>query len=263
MIRIAAVGDVHYDQSSRGRLAKYFSEAHDVADLLMLAGDLTKVGTLPEINALIDDLQLAQIPKVAVLGNHDFQSDQGEEVVQALTDAGVHVLEQQSLILDINGSKIGIVGQKGFGGGFVGACASDFGEQEMKSFIRVTKKYAENLRDQLQALETEYKIVLLHYSPVEETLFGEKKEIYPFLGSYLLAEAIDEGGADLVFHGHAHHGVEKGVTPGGVQVRNVALPVIRHAYNIYRVNKDGLVNEPSKPGVHFPQEKSAQAQPTS
>jgi Icc-related predicted phosphoesterase len=255
MIRIAAVGDVHYDQSSRGRLAQYFSEAHNVADLLLLAGDLTKVGTLPEINALIDDLKLAKIPKVAVLGNHDFHSDQSDEVKEALQSAGIQVLEGSSTVIEIAGQKIGIVGQKGFGGGFVGACASDFGELEMKSFIRTTKQYAENLRDLLQELETEYKIVLLHYSPVEETLFGEKKEIYPFLGSYLLAEAIDEGGADIVFHGHAHHGVEKGVTPGGVQVRNVALPVIRHAYNIYRINKDGLVNEPSAHRRLFPNEE--------
>lgn len=254
MIRIAAVGDVHYDQSSRGRLAKYFSEAHQFADVMLLAGDLTKVGTLPEINALIDDLKLANVPKVAVLGNHDFHSDQGDEVRSALKAAGVHVLERESLVLEINGQKVGVVGQKGFGGGFVGACASDFGESEMKSFVKVTKTYAETLRDQLQALDTEYKIVLLHYSPCEDTLFGEKKEIYPFLGSYLLAEAIDEGGADIVFHGHAHHGVEKGVTPGGVQVRNVALPVIRHAYNIYRINKDGLVGEPSAARQLFPHE---------
>ena len=259
MIRIAAVGDVHYDQSSRGRLAKYFSEARQFADVLLLAGDLTKIGTVPEINALIDDLKLALIPKIAVLGNHDHHSDQGDEIKDALKAAGVHVLERESIILEINGQKIGFVGQKGFGGGFVGACASDFGEIEMKAFVRVTKNYAESLRDQLQALKTEYKIVLLHYSPCEDTLFGEKKEIYPFLGSYLLAEAIDEGGADIVFHGHAHHGVEKGVTPGGVQVRNVALPVIRHAYNIYRINKDGLVGEPSAARQLFPHENQNQS----
>lgn len=259
MIRIAAVGDVHYDQSSRGRLAKYFSEARQFADVLLLAGDLTKIGTVPEINALIDDLKLALIPKIAVLGNHDHHSDQGDEIKDALKAAGVHVLERESIILEINGQQIGFVGLKGFGGGFVGACASDFGEIEMKAFVRVTKNYAESLRDQLQALKTEYKIVLLHYSPCEDTLFGEKKEIYPFLGSYLLAEAIDEGGADIVFHGHAHHGVEKGVTPGGVQVRNVALPVIRHAYNIYRINKDGLVGEPSAARQLFPNENQNQS----
>ena len=34
--------------------------------------------------------------------------------------------------------------------------------------------------------------------------------IFPFLGSYLLAEPIDTFGADLVLHGHAHSGSEHG-----------------------------------------------------
>ena len=75
--------------------------------------------------------------------------------------------------------------------------------------------------------------MLSHYSPVKDTLTGEPLEIYPFLGSYLLAEAVDAEGADLIIHGHAHAGTEKGVTPGGIRVRNVALPVLGHAYGVY------------------------------
>lgn len=82
------------------------------------------------------------------------------------------------------------------------------------------------------------RIALLHFSPVDDTLVGERLEIYPFLGSYLLAEAIDRVGADLVLHGHAHGGSEKGVTAGGVPVRNVAQPVIGHAYNLYCLGGD-------------------------
>ena len=44
----------------------------------------------------------------------------------------------------------------------------------------------------------------------------------------------------MVFHGHAHRGTEKGVTPGGIQVRNVAEHVIGHAYNVYSVDVDAL-----------------------
>ena len=62
---------------------------------------------------------------------------------------------------------------------------------------------------------------------------GRAAEIYPFLGSYLLAEAIDRAGADLVLHGHAHRGTEKGVTAGGIRVRNVAQPVIKAGYKVY------------------------------
>src|SRR5437763_16302681 len=82
-------------------------------------------------------------------------------------------------------------------------------------------------------LDVHLSVGLLAFSPIETTLEGERLEIYPFLGSYLLAEAVDNAGADLVLHGHAHHGVEKGRTPAGIPVRNVAQPVIRHAYNVY------------------------------
>ena len=81
--------------------------------------------------------------------------------------------------------------------------------------------------------KADIRVALLHYSPVPATLQGERLEIYPFLGSYLLAEAIDRSGADLVIHGHAHGGSERGVTPAGIRVRNVAQPVIRSAYRVY------------------------------
>jgi Icc-related predicted phosphoesterase len=103
----------------------------------------------------------------------------------------------------------------------------------MKAFVAHTKALSERLHDALAALDTDHRIALLHYSPVPDTLAGERLEIYPFLGSYLLAEAIDKAGADLVLHGHAHGGTEKGVTAGGVHVRNVAQPVLRQAYGLY------------------------------
>ena len=78
-------------------------------------------------------------------------------------------------------------------------------------------------------------MALLHYSPVKDTLQGERLEIYPFLGSYRLAEALDRAGADLAIHGHAHHGAEKGTTTRGIPVRNVAMPLIRRAYTVYEL----------------------------
>jgi Icc-related predicted phosphoesterase len=150
---------------------------------------------------------------------------------------GVSVLEGNSIIINIRNEKVGIAGSKGFGGGFVGACGSDFGEVEMKHFIRHSKQNARILEDSIKDLDSDYKIALMHYAPTTQTLAGEKKEIYPFLGSYYLAEAVDYGKADICFHGHAHHGIEKGETPGGCPVRNVAQPVIRHAYNIYLLEK--------------------------
>jgi Icc-related predicted phosphoesterase len=157
-------------------------------------------------------------------------------VRRALEGTGVQVLEGEAAVVQVNGSRVGVAGVKGFGGGFAGACGTEFGEPEMKAFIRHTRSVAEGLEDALAGLDADLRIALLHYAPVKGTLLGERLEIYPFLGSYLLAEAVDRGGADLVFHGHAHRGTEKGVTPGGVHVRNVAQPVIRHAYNVYALS---------------------------
>lgn len=250
MIRIAAVGDIHYDRRSAGRMAKYMAGLSGSADLLLLAGDLTQVGAPEEILALADDLAESPIPVVAVFGNHDYHTNQQDRLAEILVRAGVTVLENSAVSMQIGAQTVGIMGLKGFGGGFMGACGADFGEPEMKAFIRFTKAQAEALRTGLQSLDTDYKIALLHYAPCEDTLLGEKKEIYPFLGSYLLAEAIDQGKADIAFHGHAHHGVERGVTPGGIPVRNVALPVIRHAFNIYCLNREGVTQRPHQTEQH-------------
>lgn len=237
MIRIAAAGDIHFDRKSHNRLSQHLQELKGKADLFLLAGDLTQTGHPEEMEVLAHDLKNSPVPVVAVLGNHDYHVDQVEVVTKILEEAGVTVLERTSTIIDINGERIGIAGAKGFGGGFVGACGSDFGEPEMKSFMRHSKSEARELEQVIKDLDTDYKIVLLHYSPTAQTLFGEKKEIYPFLGCYYLAEAIDYGKADIAFHGHAHGGIEKGETPGGTPVRNVAQPVIRHAFNIYTLEK--------------------------
>jgi Icc-related predicted phosphoesterase len=248
MIRVAAVADVHFGTESRGVLRPKLEHLGDRADLLLIGGDLTRCGGPQEAQVLADELRALPVPVVAVLGNHDYHANRQTEVRARLEAAGVRVLEGEALTLDLNGVRVGIAGTKGFGGGFRGACGSDFGEPEMKAFVGHTKLLAERLRGSLASLEADLKIALLHYSPVEETLVGERLEIYPFLGSYLLAEAIDLAGADLVLHGHAHRGAEKGQTPGGIPVRNVAQPVIGHAYKVYTL--DGEANRPgSRAGI--------------
>lgn len=236
MIRIAAVGDLHFDRQSHNRIAPFLPDLSSKADLLLLAGDLTQIGHPDEMKALVHDLKACPIPIISVLGNHDYHFDKVSEISEILEDEGIIVLEQNGITLNIGDLRVGIAGAKGFGGGFVGACGSDFGEHTMKDFMRHSRQEARNLETALKELnEVDYKIALLHYSPTAQTLSGEKKEIYPFLGCYYLSEAVDYGMADIVFHGHAHGGIEKGQTPGGTPVRNVALPVIRHPYKIYNL----------------------------
>jgi Icc-related predicted phosphoesterase len=232
-IRVAAVGDVHVGEDSGDMWHGRFAAVADDADVLLLAGDLTQGGLESEARLLAEALRPVTIPRIAVLGNHDHHAEQPAAVRRVLEDAGIEVLEGAATTVEVAGVRIGIAGTKGFGGGFIGACGSDFGEPEMKAFIRHTRALADRLETALGSLVADHRIALLHYAPVPDTLQGERLEIYPFLGSYLLAEAIDRAGADLVIHGHAHAGVERGITPGGVRVRNVALPVIKHTYQLY------------------------------
>jgi Icc-related predicted phosphoesterase len=181
------------------------------------------------------------VPVIAILGNHDYHGDQQEAVTAILREAGITVLECSGTVLSCGGVRVGVAGTKGFGGGFAGACASEFGEPEMRTFARHGRELAARFGESLAALDCDVRIALTHYSPVPETLLGEPLEIYPFLGSYQLAQAIDAAPAvGLAIHGHAHAGSERGTTPGGVPVRNVAHPVIRQAYNVYQLSVERL-----------------------
>ncbi len=236
MIRVAAVGDIHVGADSVGELAPGFADLADHADLLVLAGDLTKCGTADEAAVLGGELADLEVPAFAVLGNHDFHSGQAHEIVRHLDKSGVQVLDGDAAVVEVGSTRVGIAGVKGFGGGFAGACGSEFGEPEMKAFMQYSRDQACRLEIGLRAAAdegAELRIALMHFAPVAATLQGEPLEIYPFLGSYFLAEAVDHAGADLVVHGHAHRGSEHGVTPGGVPVRNVAQPVLRAAYRVY------------------------------
>lgn len=235
VVRVAAVGDLHIGTDSVGCFSAAVDQLGDVADVLLLAGDLTRVGSPDEAAVLARELAPVPVPTVAVLGNHDHHSDRPGAVVDALADVGVTVLECATAELEVAGVSVAVVGAKGFGGGFRSGSASDFGEPEMKAFVRHTKDVAGRLGDELARSTAEVRLVLLHYAPIDGTLRGEPPPIHPFLGSYLLGEAIDRTGADLAVHGHAHAGSPRGVTPGGTPVRNVAWPVLRAPFAVVEV----------------------------
>ncbi len=235
-VRVAAVGDVHLDRDVLGRFRPALEHVGDKADVLLLAGDLTRHGTGDEARCVAAEFGGLPVPVIAVLGNHDYHSDAEDEVTKILEDAGIVVLECSGIVVDCFGQRLGVAGAKGFGGGFAGRCGSEFGEPEMKAFIRHTRRICEEFGVELRSMECDVLVALTHYAPVAETLLGEPPEIYPFLGSYLLGQAIDSAPTALAVHGHAHAGSERGTTPGGVRVRNVAHPVIKQAYNVYQLS---------------------------
>jgi Icc-related predicted phosphoesterase len=224
------------DDDVLGRFRPALERLPERADALLLAGDLTRHGTIDEARCVAEEFGGLGVPVIVVLGNHDYHCDQVPGVTKVLEEVGMTVLEGTSIVVDTAGGRLGVAGAKGFGGGFAGRCASEFGEPEMKAFIRTTCDIADRLAIALQELDSEVRVALTHYAPVPDTLAGEPPEIYPFLGSYLLGQAIDSAPTTLAIHGHAHHGAERGTTPAGVRVRNVAHPVIKQAYSVFNLH---------------------------
>jgi Icc-related predicted phosphoesterase len=224
-MKIAATADVHARVGDIKRLRVLAEGAALEADVLVMGGDLTDLGKLEQAEVLLNVLDSYPIPVVATLGNHDHESSSAEELSRLFVKSGVHLLDRSSVVID----GVGFSGVKGFCGGFDRALANAFGEDLFKAWVNEGLEDAEALKDELRGLETERRVAVLHYAPISATVEGETPEIYPFLGTSHLARALDEGGATVAFHGHAHNGSLKGRTPGGVPVLNVAVPVLQQA----------------------------------
>ena len=236
-IRLAVVADIHWHEQRRASYRHHFDRVHEFADVLVLPGDLTGQGLMAEARSLAEQLAKARIPMVAVLGNHDVHARSDHSIIGVLADAGAVFLNGATVTLKVGDLTVGFAGTKGFCGGFGARCLTPFGEQEIKDFIGVTREEAAKLEEGLGSLQAEVRVVVLHYSPVAQTLDGEPAELYPFLGSSLLSEPIDRLGADIILHGHAHHGVERGTTQAGIPVRNTALPVIGRSWAVYELER--------------------------
>jgi uncharacterized protein len=232
-MRIAATADLHFAPANQVVLRDQLSRARDEADVLVLAGDLTNYGQPAEMEPLLNALVRLRVPTIAVLGNHDYECGKELELMQMMTSEGIKVLDGSAYERD----GVGFAGTKGFVGGFGRGVLTAFGEPEIKTFVRASIDEALKLERGMSQLRTPKRVVVLHYSPIAATVRGEDPEVTPFLGTSRLAEVIDRHGADLVVHGHAHHGTLEGQTLAGVPVRNVAITLLQAQPNpsTYRV----------------------------
>jgi uncharacterized protein len=235
-VRIGATGDVHCGRDGdREHWTAAFEGLRGRVDLILLAGDLTTHGEPEQAAILADAARDADVPVLAVLGNHDWHSNRRDEVAAALAGGGIDLLDRDHRILDVAGAEIGVVGCKGFVGGFPGSHMPDFGEPLLREV------YAEGMRE-VAALDAglreialcPFRIVLLHYSPATETLEGERRDIWAFLGSDRLAVPIREHAPDLVLHGHAHAGTFAGHV-AEVPVHNVSVPVMGEDFWVFEM----------------------------
>jgi Icc-related predicted phosphoesterase len=233
VVSIAAAGDIHASDATRDRIERAFAEVEAQADVVLLAGDLTTMGQPEQAEVLADACRHVAIPIFAVLGNHDLHCGRGHEVREVVEDAGVIVLDRSFAVCEVRDVTIGVVGTKGFVGGFPDSSLPDFGEPILRAVYAETTAEVDALAHGLQeVVHCDLRIVLLHYSPTADTLAGEPEGIHVFLGSDRLALPIAEYRPDLVVHGHAHAGAFEGCV-GAVPVYNVAVHVIGRDFWIF------------------------------
>ena len=237
MIRLVAVSDLHFKVGDEQTIASRFEGVRDKADLLLLPGDLTDNGNLDEASLLGGELSRLGLPVLAVLGNHDFASRMTTQLTGVLNSAGVRVLDGDTAEFTMRGETVGIVGVRGFRGGFDHHALSEISEPEVEAWVVTATIEAEKLERGLERLHTDYRIVMTHYAPIRATVEGEHPETFPFYGSSRLCEPIDRLGADLVVHGHAHHGTHRGATPRGIPVYNVAASLLDAPFAIIELSK--------------------------
>jgi len=232
-MRIAATADLHFSPQSYDRIREPLSRVRDEADVLVIAGDLTNYGRPEEMESLLNGLVRLRIPIVAVLGNHDYEAGREDELIRLLASEGVKVLDGTGYERD----GVGFAGTKGFPGGFGWGVLTAFGEPQIKAFVQAALDEAMKLERALMQLRAEKRVVVLHYAAVVDTVRGEPEQIFPYLGSSRLSEVVDRHGANMVIHGHAHHGALCGKTTAGIPVHNVALSLLQNQPlpSVYRV----------------------------
>jgi Icc-related predicted phosphoesterase len=226
VVRAAAMGDLHCARTSQGAFQPLFAQVAAAADLLLLAGDLTDHGLPEEARILAHELATLHVPVVAVLGNHDYESNQQDEVRSILTGAGVTILDGEACEV----LKIGIAGVKGFAGGFGKRALGPWGESMIKQFVHEAVNEALKLEAALARLRTPQIVALMHYSPIQQTVEGEPPEIYAFVGSSRLEEPLNRYPVTMALHGHAHRGQPQGSTASQVPVYNVSMPLLTRTF---------------------------------
>jgi len=235
-LRIAATGDVHCRDSNREAVVESFAQLGEDVDLVLVAGDLTSHGRLEEAEILCEASAVTAAPVYAVLGNHDWHADEAEAILERLQAGGVEMLDRRAAVCQVGEVEVGIVGVKGFVGGFAPRHLPDFGEPSLRAVYREATEEVEALERGLHEVATcPVRIVLLHYAPVEATLEGEPREIWVFLGSDRLAAPILEHGPDLVLHGHAHAGSPDGLI-GETPVHNVSQPLLGTDFRFFELD---------------------------
>jgi len=147
------------------------------------------------------------------------------------THPAITVLDGEYAEFSLRGTTVGVVGAKGYGGGFAPYRLVARGEQSTKAFLQEEDREVRKLKAALEKMREAcptFQIVLTHWAAFQETVKGEPKELYIALGSSRLGDAIESINPDLVLSGHAHHG------PSTIQKARGKISTCNIAYKVHK-----------------------------
>ncbi len=240
---IAAISDIHVEKYP---LTKgFFDDVNGNANLLIIGGDMNN-GKEGEVKLFLDLVSGVEIPIVVIFGNHDCDAGDMEGIKTMLSaNPRIKILDGEYVEYEFSGSRVGIAGTKGYGGGFAPHRLVSRGEQATKSFVEEENREVAKLETALNRMKIaapDFKIALTHWAAFEETVEGEPRELYPFLGSSSLGNLIENSVSHLALSGHAHHG-SRGIKKarGKISACNIAYKVNEGKMPLFDFLPDGSV----------------------
>jgi len=222
---LAAVADVHapkYLPLFREAL-KAMLESHGKPDLMLLVGDMVEKNAHEQFKAVLEALEEAGLdyPIVACFGNEEYE----ESKEAYLAYERVRWLDDESLIMELGGLKIGLVGSRG------SLDRPTWWQRTHVPGIRALYRRRVKLLDGLLArLRADVVVVMTHYAPTYRTLEGERERIWPEMGCRAYERLIERHGPHLWLHGHAHKARVLEARVGDTLVVNVGLPARKAIY---------------------------------
>jgi Icc-related predicted phosphoesterase len=219
-MKILAVADVHsprYLDDFVNALSR-----HTPPDLFLMAGDMINRGNIDEFTKILDAITTnlpGEFPIIACFGNDEYTESRRK--LKSIAKTKVVFLDEKSVIIEVDGIKVGIVGTQG---------SLDRPTTWQRRNITSIKRKFEQRADRALSLlkrlngKVDRRILLMHYSPCMETCEGEDARAFAWLGSKKFYSVIKSEQPDLVIHGHVHNSSQHEAFIDNTIVRNVAFP---------------------------------------
>jgi len=227
LITIAATADIH---SPRGLALfnKALDEARFNPDLFIIAGDIVDKNKIEYAAPVFHRIKkkYPDTPVIAVFGNEEYR---GYEDKYRERYPDITWLDDEYIVVEARGEKIGIIGTRG-----ALEKPTTWQARNMPwtaEYYRSLPDKIENLLEIMEKKKPTIKILVSHYGVATETLVGEPRRIWPYLGDPRISRLF-AGRLHVMVHGHAHNAKKTKTRINTTTIYNVSLPANRSIVEI-------------------------------